>query len=52
MKKCMGFLALLCLFVSLQACTPQTIPESITPQACCGDDGDIPPVTTPPPPGG
>lgn len=33
------------------SCTPETLAdEVITPQACCGEDGELPPPPPPPPP--
>lgn len=48
MKKLVWLLAVVCFALTFQSCTPQSI-EEVVPQACCGDDGDIPPYT---PPGG
>ncbi|MFT4670550.1 MAG: hypothetical protein ACI9M9_002652, partial [Flavobacteriaceae bacterium] len=40
------------LFMGFTSCTPQSISEDLkAPQACCGDDIDIPPPPPPPPPG-
>jgi hypothetical protein len=36
----------------LFSCTPDSIVEQSTEQACCDEDFDIPPPPPPPPPGG
>lgn len=39
--------------MALFSCTPQSIAdENLSPQACCGDDGEITPPPPPPPPNG
>lgn len=48
MKKIIWLLAVVCFALTLHSCTPQSV-EDVVSQACCGDDGDIPPYT---PPGG
>jgi hypothetical protein len=53
MKKIAIIIFAVFLNMGLFSCTPQSITEDLqTPQACCGDDGDIPPPPPPPPPGG
>jgi len=50
MKKTALILFTVFLNICLFSCTPQSLTEDVAPQACCGDDGDIPPG--PPPVGG
>lgn len=50
MKKLFIIIVTVFLNLGFQSCTPQALDEDLQmPQACCGDEGEIPP---PPPPGG
>ncbi|WP_420571939.1 hypothetical protein [Kordia sp.] len=37
--------------IGFQSCTPEALNETDVIQACCGDEGEIPPPPPPPPPG-
>lgn len=53
MKKIYLLLLTVFLNVAFFSCTPEALNENVTvPQACCGDDGELPPPPPPPPPGG
>jgi len=51
MKKIIIILLTIFLNIGLYSCTPQALNEDLqTPQACCGDEGELPPPPPPPPP--
>jgi len=53
MKKISFLLFTVFLTMGIVSCTPTSIVDDAqTPQACCGDDGEIPPPLPPPPGGG
>ena len=53
MKKVYIILVTVFLNLVVVSCTPTSIvDEAMAPQACCGDDGEIPPPPPPPPGGG
>lgn len=49
------YLGMLVVFhiIGFQSCTPEALNETNvnTIQACCGDEGELPPPPPPPPPG-
>ncbi|MFT5245005.1 MAG: hypothetical protein ACI8QQ_002953 [Psychroserpens sp.] len=51
MKKNIYLLALLFIGANCLSCTPESIVDQVSEQACCGETGEIPPPPPPPPPG-
>ncbi|AXG70027.1 hypothetical protein KORDIASMS9_02256 [Kordia sp. SMS9] len=37
--------------IGFQSCTPEALNNTNDIQACCGDEGELPPPPPPPPPG-
>ncbi|MAX71227.1 MAG: hypothetical protein CMC76_09030 [Flavobacteriaceae bacterium] len=52
MKKISVILFTVFLNMVFFSCNPESITDEVTPQACCGEGGEIPPPPPPPPPGG
>ena len=50
MKKIIVIICAVFLNLGLFSCTPQSLTDEVTPQACCGDDDPILPPPPPPPP--
>jgi hypothetical protein len=52
MKKLSIILFTVLINIAFFACNPESIVDESIPQACCGEEGNIPPPPPPPPPGG
>ncbi|WP_243471542.1 hypothetical protein [Winogradskyella sp. MH6] len=52
MKKISVILFTVFLNMAFFSCNPESITDEVIPQACCGEDGEIPPPPPPPPPTG
>ncbi|MEY8870282.1 hypothetical protein [Meridianimaribacter flavus] len=50
MKKVYVIICVLGVNMLFYGCNPESISEEVNPQACCGENGEIPPPPPPPPP--
>tara|TARA_R110002033_G_scaffold167528_1_gene206747 strand:- start:21268 stop:21438 length:171 start_codon:yes stop_codon:yes gene_type:complete len=50
MKKVIYPIAILLIAMNFSSCNPESIIDQAEPQACCGEEGNIPPPPPPPDP--